>query len=155
MATTDPDPQEFQSLLDTTMSKSISKAISSAMGAMSSTISDSITQALKQVQPHPTPALTHTPPEGRLPGRKALTKRRHSQDPPPMQVDPALIDMPQAVHDGAQQPRNRASGRATATRDWKRAKAHDVLSDSDEEGDEGSDAPYSDPVKASRESSSP
>ncbi|CAH2329757.1 Hypothetical predicted protein, partial [Pelobates cultripes] len=117
------------------------------MGAMSSTISDSITQALKQVQPHSTPALTHTPPEGRLPGRKALTKRRHSQDPPPMQVDPALIDMPQAVHDGAQQPRNRASGRATATRDWKRAKAHDVLSDSDEEGDEGSDAPYSDPYE--------
>ncbi|CAH2254263.1 Hypothetical predicted protein, partial [Pelobates cultripes] len=63
------------------------------------------------------------------------------------QVDPALIDMPQAVHDGAQQPRNRASGRATATRDWKRAKAHDVLSDSDEEGDEGSDAPYSDPYE--------
>ncbi|CAH2256005.1 Hypothetical predicted protein, partial [Pelobates cultripes] len=119
MATTDPDPQvdpgligseEFQSLLDTTMSKSISKAISSAMGAMSTTISDSITQALKQ-------------------------------------VDPALIDMPQAVHDGAQQPRNRPSGRATATRDWKRAKAHDILSDSDEEGDEGSDAPYSDPYE--------
>ncbi|CAH2292110.1 Hypothetical predicted protein [Pelobates cultripes] len=86
MATTDPDPQEFQSLLDTTMSKSISKAISSDMGAMSSTISDSITQALKQVQPHSTPALTHTPPEGRLPGRKALTKRRHSQDPPPCRL---------------------------------------------------------------------
>ncbi|CAH2301217.1 Hypothetical predicted protein, partial [Pelobates cultripes] len=91
MAITDPDPQvdpglmgseEFQCLLDTTMSKSISKAISSAMGAMSSTISDSITQALKQVQPHTTPAFTHTPPEGTLPGRKALTKRRHSQDPP-------------------------------------------------------------------------
>ncbi|CAH2316432.1 Hypothetical predicted protein, partial [Pelobates cultripes] len=102
--------EEFQSLLDTTMSKSISKAISSAMGAMSSTISDSITQALKQ-------------------------------------VDPALTDMPQAVHDGAQQPRNRASGRATATRDWKRARAHDILSDSDEERDEGSDAPYSDPYE--------
>ncbi|CAH2312670.1 Hypothetical predicted protein [Pelobates cultripes] len=64
-----------------------------------------------------------------------------------MQVDPAQIDMPQAVHDGAQQPRNRTSGRATATRDWKRARTQDILSDSDEEGDEGSDVPYSDPYE--------
>ncbi|CAH2301457.1 Hypothetical predicted protein [Pelobates cultripes] len=65
--------------------------------------------------------------------------------PPHAQVKPGFIDTPQAVNDGTQQPRNRATGRATAAREWKRARAHDLLSDSDEDGEEGSDDQFSDP----------
>ncbi|CAH2222299.1 Hypothetical predicted protein [Pelobates cultripes] len=65
--------------------------------------------------------------------------------PPHTQVNPGKIYMPHAVCDGAQQPRSGATGRAKAAREWKRARAHYVLSESDDEGDEGSDDHYSDP----------
>ncbi|CAH2220564.1 Hypothetical predicted protein [Pelobates cultripes] len=122
---------EFQTLLDGTMTNSISKALTSAMVVMSSTITQSITQALMQAQlaPH-APMQRATVPNITLPGHKALCKPKHAIPPPIDQVTPGLTDTPQAVHDGAQQLCNRATGRAKAPRTWKWVRAQEILSGS-------------------------
>ncbi|CAH2315326.1 Hypothetical predicted protein [Pelobates cultripes] len=71
-------------------------------------------------------------------------KRKHANDPHHTQEIPGLTDTPQAVYDGAQQPRIGATGWAKAARHWKRTRAQDVMSDSDKREEEGSDDPYSD-----------
>ncbi|CAH2222969.1 Hypothetical predicted protein [Pelobates cultripes] len=143
MGTTASDPdanmmasEEFQSLLDVTMTNFINKASASAMGVISSTITRFVTQVF--MQGHST---TQAPPQTSC---KALSKHKHPDAPPHTQDNPGLNDMPQAVQGGAQQPRNRAAGRAKVARHWKRERAHDIMSDSDYSYEEGSDEVFSD-----------
>ncbi|CAH2306354.1 Hypothetical predicted protein [Pelobates cultripes] len=157
MGTTVPDPlddanmmasEEFQTLLDITTTNSIKKALTSAMGVMSSTITRSITQALMKGHPRTqAPPQTSDMPSIHLPGHKTSSKRKHPDPPPHIQDNPGLKDMPQAVQDGVQQPRNRATGRAKVARHWKQMRAYEIMSDLDYSDEEGSDEVFSDPYE--------
>ncbi|CAH2295993.1 Hypothetical predicted protein [Pelobates cultripes] len=67
-----------------------------------------------------------------LQGQKALSKRKHA-------------NVPVHTQDGAHQQRHWQ--RAKTSRNWKRSRAQDMMSDSDKSEEEGSDKPYSDPYE--------
>ncbi|CAH2301903.1 Hypothetical predicted protein [Pelobates cultripes] len=106
---------EFQALLDSTMTGSIQRPLCPPY--VSSCISQILAQALliSQVSPATMVMADKLAPTA----RKATTKMKHVSPHSMNQALPELTDMLDAVPDGAIL-RKRATGRAKATRKWKR-----------------------------------
>ncbi|CAH2249385.1 Hypothetical predicted protein [Pelobates cultripes] len=125
--------EEFQALLDATMSRSVTQAIFTAMGAMSDTLSHSISSAIRASGHNPgsAPPISSDSKPMVPSGRKATCKSHHLSGATsrtsktdrlrPVEIDDVVL------------PRKRAPRRAKTVRTWKRAKALSDPSDSDSE----------------------